>query len=631
MDMIKLEGTNAVRGIDMNAVWKKVCDQRLTLITDCPFEFGKYFHFDGSWKEHFFAVFTSLLLNLFYASHFHRRVVSDLVILLIGYPNFCAFTEPVVSHPTSLYQCFIANRFISLYYDIKGIAGKLEALSSITSYVMNECHYRPKIVYISCTLFYYSPFWKERDSPELSCTLREFLSDTQQLVFSTKYDLNSATVSFTFEDEDEGDIHDMFHAVPLYVMEVILSSNNPKLETLIITNTCSVFTVQSIVCTVFKLLCEFDISEPERFLTSFSTESLLKNVPYKHLKRLSLSMDTSHSQQLDVVEAERLESAIKFQTGLEAVQLNGWPCGEYLADTRRSWYSEGFSHLFSVLASLFKQPQFWNLELENTSFLPHNLQEVLHTFFTVGSFNHQTLKLGSIHVFPFTKYADSEMSSAFPAVDSNSNDTLLNKSLHLSDFELSHEQEMLIFSYPLLKLESLTLVNIVSMSHSKSLERAGELLCMNKISYLKTLILKDIVVLHQTPQSVVSSLLQSPNLQYLEIEHCDIGPGGLLASLSHEIPNCGNLEILKLVRVNLGTQSEDDFRKLFNGIFSLPHVSKLSLDVSSNELTLYHFTIIMNVWKQTCSGMKLEELIISGNVLEPDLLPLPNIAQHVVY
>ena len=128
----------------------------------------------------------------------------------------------------------------------------------------------------------------------------------------------------------------------------------------------------------------------------------------------------------------------------------------------------------------------------------------------------------------------------------DSNEVLLKKSLSLSNMELTPSQETLIFSYPLLSLESLALINLTSVSSLKSLEKAADLLCTNRTSHLKTLILKDIVFHHPHPHSIISILLQSPHLQHLEIEHVDIGPGGLVMSLPHEISNHSELRVLKL-------------------------------------------------------------------------------------
>jgi hypothetical protein len=241
--------------------------------------------------------------------------------------------------------------------------------------------------------------------------------------------------------------------------------------------------------------------------------------------------------------------------------------------------------------------------------------------------NHQTLKLESVTIIQ--ELQDGTMPDVVMVLDSS--DAFLQKSLHLSNMELTPSEETIIFSYPLLKLESLALVNLTSLSQSKSLERAADLLCMNKISHLKTLILKDVILYHFNPQDIVSLLLQSPNINHVEIEHVDIGPGGLLASLSHEISKLKELCILKLVRLDLGMKSERLFHELCVAILSQPRVSTLTLDLSSNELSLHHVTVLLDTWKNMRSGKKLQELILSGNNLEPGSLPLANIAQQYVY
>jgi len=45
----------------------------------------------------------------------------------------------------------------------------------------------------------------------------------------------------------------------------------------------------------------------------------------------------------------------------------------------------------------------------------------------------------------------------------------------------------------------------------------------------------------------------------------------------------------------------------------------------------HHFTILLDTWKQHCSGKKLNELVVSGNDLDPGLLDLTNIAHCVLF
>ena len=113
-------------------------------------------------------------------------------------------------------------------------------------------------------------------------------------------------------------------------------------------------------------------------------------------------------------------------------------------------------HIFCLYVPLlFKQPQFQRLELEVTSISFSSLQGILHLFFTAISPYPQTLKLNSITIF------QQNMMPGTHVVPGHN--TGLLKSLHLSNMELTPSQETLIFSYSLLQLESLTLINRTSV------------------------------------------------------------------------------------------------------------------------------------------------------------------------
>ena len=61
---------------------------------------------------------------------------------------------------------------------------------------------------------------------------------------------------------------EQFHLVSRYVMEMILSSNSPQLESVLIDNNCSVVTVARIICIICDLLCEFNHENLSPFHTS---------------------------------------------------------------------------------------------------------------------------------------------------------------------------------------------------------------------------------------------------------------------------------------------------------------------------------------------------------------------------
>ena len=610
LDIIKLEGTSVVRGIDMNTVWENLCSQRLIVPAgvDYPFD-TSIFHSEGNWKVYYLTVVTLVLLNPFEADHHDSRFQSM---------HFIA--NMLLSYHFS-YLNFIPNRYDELQYTCFEECGANDAIWNIASLLMEECHFKPKVIYISSSLFFCSPFYFMRAfSEESRKILREFLSDTQVIVFSS----HDKVIERWNPDNNCEYLEDTFSCrkdmICGHVMETILCSSSPKLESVHIDDKCPPLHAELIISTVGDIC-----GNKYHWIKD---ENLHNNIPYKYLKGIYISMDTwKVSDEMSYDSAPRLTSAIKTQMSLEVVQFKRWPRSLCWQDAEHPGYyrKKEFVQLFHVLISLFKQPQFQMLELKSNSIVHSALRDLLHTFFTVFSPNHQTLKLESVTI------VQEPQDDAISDVMLDFSDALIHRSLHLSDMELTPSEETLIFSYPLLKLESLALINLTSISQSKSLERAADLLHTNKISHLKTLILKDIIMFHFHPQDIFSLLLQSPNLNHVEIEHVDIGPGGLLPSLPHEISKLKELYVLKLVRLDLGKQSERLFHQLCVAILSLPHVSTLTLDLSSNELSLHHITVILDTWKHVCSGKKLQGLILSGNNLELGSLPLANIAQQFVY
>ena len=616
LDIIKLESTSVVGGIDMNSVWENLCSQRLVIRiaagVDYPFEMN-IFHSEGSWKAYYLTVVTSILLNPLEADRHSRFHSLDCIAnMLLGY--------------NISYLTFIPERYEELQSTFVDEYGGEDAVWKFASFLMEECHYKPKVLYISSTLFFCSPFYYMRscskESRKICQTLQDFLSDTQAVVFSSHDEMTE----HWNEDDNCEYLEDTFlcrkDMICCHLMETILCSDSPKLQAVFIDDKCPPLHAELIISTVG------DVCGKKNYW--IKDENLHNNVPYKYLKRVCISMDMwKPCDEMSYDSAPRLTSAIKTQMCLEIVQFKRWPRNLCWQDAEEPGYyqKKDFVQLFLVLISLFKQPQFQVLELKSNSILHSTLRDILHTFFMALSPNHQTLKLESVTIIQ--ELQDNTMPDAVILPDSSN--TFLQKSLHLSDMELTPSEETLIFSYPLLKLESLALVNLTSLSLSKSLERAADLLRMNKISHLKALILKDIILCHFHPQDIVSLLLQSPNLDHVEIEHTDIGPGGLVASLPYEISKLRELCVLKLSQLDLGKQSERLFHQLCVAILSLPRVSSLTLDLSSNELSLHHLTVVLDIWKQKCSGKKLKELVLSGNDLEPGLLPLANIAEHIVY
>lgn len=189
-------------------------------------------------------------------------------------------------------------------------------------------------------------------------TLKEFVRDTRKVVFSSDDALMKKVLKDEWWEVIECTCQSM---VCQYVMEVILGSENPKLELVCTDDKCPLWIAELIIKTVCKSLCNVGL-----YTSSVSKTNLQRNVLYKHLKNITFSSAAIDShQQLDSSLATSLMSAIEIQTSLETVEIHRMPCGAHFTDTTGEEYfgEEEFTDLFSILASLFKQAQFWSLEL----------------------------------------------------------------------------------------------------------------------------------------------------------------------------------------------------------------------------------------------------------------------------
>ena len=237
MDVIKLEATSAVRGINMNTVWEKLYNQwhHLFNLVDYPFE-KSAFLLDGGWKEYYLSISSSIILN----PYKHQRSVHY-------YSERCFCT-----------MLFTYYWYLFTPYHYIGFEGELNTPWARASYLMKQCNYRPKVVYISCSLFFRSPFWEERDAVEVSSTLREFLSDTREIVFtSDDEEMNKWNADDQYEFLQCTSIsYGGLNKLCDYVLDMILSSSNPKLESVRTNDKCPDWIVEAIIQTLI-LVCTF--------------------------------------------------------------------------------------------------------------------------------------------------------------------------------------------------------------------------------------------------------------------------------------------------------------------------------------------------------------------------------------
>ena len=229
---------------------------------------------------------------------------------------------------------------------------------SLAQYIIHECQYRPIVLPLSCSLFYFSQFFAEGKSPEdeVGSTFMELLSEVSKLVVSSDDD---AVMKLWAEDDDmQWRALDCFHLGAIYAIEAMLSNKSPKLESIVLTN-CKSFLVSSFITSAE---CLFSQSIPE----THYLKSAACNLPYTHLREIVISLDLDGLEGLLYPHAPiALANIVEVQTSLEVLRLSKWPSHHCLSDPY-DLESKDFHRLSSVMSKLYSRPQLSSLVLEHT-------------------------------------------------------------------------------------------------------------------------------------------------------------------------------------------------------------------------------------------------------------------------
>lgn len=153
---------------------------------------------------------------------------------------------------------------------------------------------------------------------EVSSTLREFLSDTREIVFTSDDEEMS---KWNADDQYEllqctSISYSGLNKLCDYVLDMILSSSNPKLESVRTNDKCPDWIVETIVQTFGPYFCADESTVGDEETT----------ISYKQLKKISISVEGSNPYDEDFYRSiDILTSSIEAQARLEIVQLSRWP------------------------------------------------------------------------------------------------------------------------------------------------------------------------------------------------------------------------------------------------------------------------------------------------------------------
>ena len=592
VDVVKLEDTAAVKEVDLNKVWKTICEIRLP--HDMPFDLENSYN----WKDYYFATTTAIIVNICDASHdlysyLHERVHD----LLFGFHNFLT---------TPKYLFFIPERYAH-------IENTLASASSIAHYITDTCFYHPKTLLLSCSLFYHSHFFKGGipTEGEIGSAFRELVGEVSELVISSD---DAVMEMWDPEDDRLWEEQNQFHLGAIYAIETILSHGSPKLESLIMTRKCSASLLDSIILAL-DLFCQDDCQDVE---VAPWRENIIANLPYSSLKKICVSLGSLDGEP-SIFAPMKLASAIESQSMLETVQLTNWPSQLSFTHSADRKY---FFKLSSVISNLFFRDEFSSLILEHTAISTSDFQILLQGLFKRHDMQEQQtcLTLDSVDIHKTQSLCEAE-------VPNEHLERLQHIVLRLRNMSLDGTSEHILYSYPLLKLKALELDNVSPVPMDMFSE------CRDP--HIQELVMINSVMPHSPSINPLSVVLGCCNLNSLHITLHDKGPSAVASLLTE-----GLLKNSKHIRLQHLDLSGNNFGKLpaielclmLKTIFSLPCLNQVILNLSENQLSSPAFLSANKSWKHKASGVKLKELVCLGcDVTSEDLFLLKEIALNVVF
>ena len=144
----------------------------------------------------------------------------------------------------------------------------------------------------------------------------------------------------------------------------------------------------------------------------------------------------------------------------------------------------------------------------------------------------------------------------------------------------------------------------VSAKSSAHNELALDLCAMNPTLNIPTLRFHVHLISNPMMKDNFESLLRQRTLQELDLSCCNIGRGGLTTAITHGLLaytriQMGSLKVLNLSKNGMGLAEDKRVEGFFEALFSLPKLPQMHIDLSHNDFTSQHFSIMHGAWGRT--------------------------------
>lgn len=594
-----------VEGLDMEGVWKTIFSRRqppgVEVEDDEKEDEGESVDANRKllWKEHYFRIVTGLALNYInvVAPHAHLRFLMELLLFVedcLGITDWMDFSLLYFDCDEMRLSGGVLNngRFASFRY--ADYMHDHVTTTALLKLVVETCCIHPKVLHIICDYFIESDLWNQRE--EYKDLIKELVSQVQvvKLLFEDGVPLESTRV-------------------PSFILEAVLSREEPLFRSLVINN-CSSRAMGDIILSIADLFSEVEgTHSSERVKSSYSG-----------LHHLMLSIKLRVNERwICSAAAEKLSQIIQHQESLVSLSLCCW--NPY---HKKRKPPGGFLQLYSSLSNLLTQPQFDTLGLGGFAMPLRIVEDLLYRFLTCHPTRTQGMVVGALEL---CSMESSDQCSPGQVVMSD--ESIRYKCLCLVETEIPRLLTEWLFSCRKLRFKVFE-VNAVDFDSQDDVfhlvaqhsDFEAESLCFHNL-YISTI---------STTERAFEAILQKSVLKKLSLKNCDLGITAHLPHLAHGLrkqAEVGTLEYLDVSGNNIGEQilaSISEVDMLFDAIFSLPQLEGFTLVIAENMLQSEHFTMLHDAWRRNAKGKKLKHLECTGNSIPENTSDLHEVTHHLV-
>ena len=555
------------------------------------------------WKEHYFRIVTGLALNYInvIAPQAHLRFLMELLLFVedcLGITDWMEFSLLYLCCDNDADEMQLrggvlnSGRFASFRYT--AYMHDHITTTALLKLVVEKCCIHPKVLHIICDYFIESDLWNCRE--EHKDFVKELVSQVQVVKLLFMDGVPSESIN-----------------VPSFILEAVLSCEEPLLRSLVI-NDCSSHAMGDIILSIADLFSEAEgTHSSERVRTSYSG-----------LYHLMLSIKLrEHEHWVSSAAAQRLAQMIQHQESLVSLSLCCW--NPY---HKKKKPPGGFLQLYSSLSNLLTQPQFDTLGLGGFAMPLGVAEDLLYQFLTYQPTRTRGMVVGALEL-------SSRVSSnrCSPGQIAMPDESIHYKSLCLVETDIPEPLSEWLFScrklrFKVFEVNSVDIESQADVFHqvAQHSDFQAESLCFNN-TYINT---------NSTTERAFETILQKSDLKKLSLNHCELGITAHLPYLAQGLRKqaaVGTLEYLDLSDNCIGEQtvvSISDVEMLFDAIFSLPQMEGFTLVIKENMLVSQHFSMLHAAWRRKAGGKKLKHLECTGNSVPEDTSDLHEMTYHLV-